>query len=144
MTHIFNHKRWCRSSPGLFYTSNFYITKLGGSSAFIGKVGDDCFGEIFVGDLEKNGVVTHVSISKEENTGLVFVLILSNGERFFIDDRGANTSLKYKDFNLSLLKNSIFLPLSPAATDIFSRNYRIVPLILFIYISQKIIAISPW
>jgi len=84
----------------------FYITKLGGSSAFIGRVGDDYFGKVFQEDLGENGILANVSISKGENTGVVFVLVFPNGERFFIDDRGANAKLRYEDFNLDLIRDS--------------------------------------
>ena len=93
-------------SPGGSANIAFYITKLGGSSVFMGKVGDDYFGKIFLEDLEKNGIVANISINKEENTGVVFVLVFPDGQRFFIDDRGANAKLNYEDFNLDLIRGS--------------------------------------
>ena len=95
-----------RLSPGGSANVAFYITKLGGSSAFMGKVGDDYFGKIFLEDLEENGILANISISKGENTGVVFVLVFASGERFFIDDRGANAKLRYEDLNLALIRNS--------------------------------------
>lgn len=93
-------------SPGGTANVAFYITKLGGNSVFAGKVGDDYFGEIFLEDLEKNGIAANISISKGENTGAVFVLVFPNGERSFIVDRGANAKLRYEDFNLDLIRGS--------------------------------------
>lgn len=98
-----------RLSPGGSANVAFYITKLGGSSAFVGKVGDDYFGETFLGDLEKNGIVANVSMSKGINTGVVFVLVFPNGERFFIDDRGANARLSYEDLDLDLIRGSKYV-----------------------------------
>jgi len=99
-------------SPGGSANIAFYITKLGGSSVFMGKVGDDYFGKIFLEDLGKNGILASISISKGENTGAVFVLVFPNGERFFIDDRGANARLRYGDLNLALIRDSKYLFLS--------------------------------
>ena len=98
-----------RLSPGGSANVAFYITKLGGRSTFVGKLGDDYFGKIFLGDLEKNGIVANVSMSKGINTGVVFVLVFPNGERFFIADRGANATLKYEDFNLDLIGDSEYV-----------------------------------
>ncbi|MFC2067156.1 carbohydrate kinase family protein [Chloroflexota bacterium] len=86
----------------------FYITKLGGNSVFIGRVGDDYFGKIFLEDLEENGIPARVSVSKGENTGVVFVLVFPDGERFFIVDRGANAGLRYEDSDLDLIRDSKF------------------------------------
>ena len=95
-----------RLSSGGAANVAFYIRELGASSAFIGKVGDDYFGKMFLNDLKKNGVTANVSVSKTENTGIVFVLVFPDGQRFFIDDRGANANLKYEDIKLGLIRNS--------------------------------------
>ncbi|UCB42577.1 MAG: carbohydrate kinase family protein [Dehalococcoidales bacterium] len=87
----------------------YHVMKLGGNSAFIGRVGDDYFGRLFLDDLERNGIVTNVAIDASANTGMVFALVFPNGQRFFIDDRGANTNLQYNDIDLSLVKRSRFL-----------------------------------
>jgi len=99
-------------SPGGSANVAFYIAQLGGNPVFMGKVGDDYFGRVFLEDLEKNGILANVSISKGENTGVVFVLVFPNGERFFIDDRGANAKLEYEDLNLELIRGSKYLFLS--------------------------------
>ena len=95
-----------RLLPGGSANIAFYITKLGGSSVFMGRVGDDYFGKVFQEDLGDNGILANVSISKNENTGVVFVLVFPNGERFFIDDRGANDELNYEDIDLDLIRDS--------------------------------------
>ena len=87
----------------------YYISVLGGNSVFMGKVGDDYFGKIFLEDLAKYGIRASVSVDNEENTGMVFVLVFPNGERVFIDDRGANARLKYKDLDLHLIRESKYL-----------------------------------
>lgn len=84
----------------------YYITKLGGNSIFMGRVGDDYFGKLFLEALEENGIPASVSVTKGENTGMVFVLVFPNGERFFIDDRGANARLGWEDFDPGLIRDS--------------------------------------
>lgn len=98
-----------RLSPGGSANVAFYITKLGGNSVFMGKVGDDFFGEIFLEDLAKNGILANVSLTKGENTGVVFVLDFADGERSFIVNRGANAKLRYEDLNLDLIRDSKYL-----------------------------------
>lgn len=85
------------------------VSKLGGKSAFIGKVGDDYFGKIFVEDLGASKVIKNVSMGKTKRTGIVFDLVFQNGERFFIIDRGANAHLRYEDIDFNLIHNSRFL-----------------------------------
>jgi len=87
----------------------YYVKKLGGSSTFIGRVGDDHFGKLFLDDLKRNRITANVTIDTGANTGMVFALVFPNGQRFFIDDRGANTNLKFEGVNLNLVKRSRFL-----------------------------------
>lgn len=83
------------------------ISKLGGNSFFIGKVGDDPFGRFLINKIEKNGVDTSlVSIDKEEKTTLAFVSLQKNGERDFVFNRGADENLEFSDINSENLKNS--------------------------------------
>ncbi|KAI3847191.1 hypothetical protein MKX03_033298 [Papaver bracteatum] len=61
------------------------ITKLGGSSAFIGKLGDDEFGHMLVNVLKENGVNSEsVCFDKDARTALDFVTLKKDGEREFI------------------------------------------------------------
>ncbi|KAL9228337.1 hypothetical protein vseg_003929 [Gypsophila vaccaria] len=85
------------------------ITKLGGASAFMGKVGDDEFGKMLVDILKKNGVNTEgVSFDKEARTALAFVTLKKNGEREFMFYRNpsADMLLKESELNLDLIKKA--------------------------------------
>ncbi|KNA23999.1 hypothetical protein SOVF_020170 [Spinacia oleracea] len=85
------------------------ITKLGGTSAFIGKVGDDEFGKMLVDILEKNGVNTEgVCFDKDARTALAFVTLKHNGEREFMFYRNpsADMLLKPSELNLDLIKQA--------------------------------------
>lgn len=96
-------------SPGGTANLNNCISKLGGRSAFIGKIGNDCFGKMFVRDLDKNNIIKNISISNVKNTGIVFSLVSPSGDRSFIVDRGANIDLDYKDVDFSLIENSKYI-----------------------------------
>jgi fructokinase len=60
------------------------FARLGGKSAFIGKIGADCFGDFLVNELSLQGVDTSKIVRTEEaNTALAFVSLTSSGEREF-------------------------------------------------------------
>ncbi|GKV35168.1 hypothetical protein SLEP1_g43472 [Rubroshorea leprosula] len=85
------------------------ITRLGGSSAFIGKVGDDEFGRMLVDILKQNGVNSEgVCFDKEARTALAFVTLKTNGEREFMFYRNpsADMLLKESELNMGLIKNA--------------------------------------
>ncbi|EEF41245.1 probable fructokinase-5 [Ricinus communis] len=85
------------------------ITKLGGNSAFIGKVGEDEFGHMLVNILKKNGVNCEgVSFDQEARTALAFVTLKKNGEREFMFYRNpsADMLLKESELNMGLIKQA--------------------------------------
>ncbi|MDU0201986.1 PfkB family carbohydrate kinase [Paenibacillus sp. MAH-36] len=60
------------------------VAKLGGRSAFIGKLGADAFGDFLIETLEQTGVDTrYVSRTSEANTALAFVSLQKDGSRDF-------------------------------------------------------------
>ena len=60
------------------------LAKLGAKSSFLGKVGDDVLGEFLRETLMKHGVdTTHMSLTNEARTGVVFVTLDKTGERNF-------------------------------------------------------------
>ncbi|GKV09164.1 hypothetical protein SLEP1_g20707 [Rubroshorea leprosula] len=85
------------------------IPRLGGSAAFIGKVGDDEFGQMLVDILKQNGVNSEgVSFDKEARTALAFVTLKTNGEREFMFYRNpsADMLLKESELNMGLIKKA--------------------------------------
>lgn len=82
------------------------VTKLGGSGAFIGKVGDDKFGYFLKETLEKTGIdAKGLKFSEDANTTLAFVHLGKDGDRSFSFYRrpGADTTLEEKDLDYSLI-----------------------------------------
>lgn len=80
--------------------------RLGASSAFIGKVGDDAFGRHLKAVLESEGVVTDgMVIDSYVNTTLAFVSLDEHGERSFTFYRkpGADSQLRPDELDLGLI-----------------------------------------
>jgi Sugar kinases, ribokinase family len=84
------------------------VAKLGGRSAFIGKVGNDFFGIALKQILNSNGVNTDaLLLSDSYKTTLAFVQLDSSGDRSFSFYRknGADTMLRFDEIDLSILDN---------------------------------------
>ncbi|KAH0465640.1 hypothetical protein IEQ34_005743 [Dendrobium chrysotoxum] len=88
------------------------IARLGGSSAFIGKVGDDEFGHMLSKILKSNNVDNSgVRFDTGARTALAFVTLRADGEREFMFYRNpsADMLLKESELDLNLIKKgSIF------------------------------------
>ncbi|KAK2992032.1 hypothetical protein RJ640_014893 [Escallonia rubra] len=85
------------------------IAKLGGSSAFIGKVGKDEFGYMLADILKKNGVNGDgVCFDEHARTALAFVTLKRDGEREFMFYRNpsADMLLKESELNMDLIKQA--------------------------------------
>ncbi|AEV68436.1 carbohydrate kinase family protein [Acetivibrio clariflavus] len=85
------------------------ISKLGGKTAFIGKVGKDMFGSFLSEVLIKHGVDTAgLKFSEEHNTTLAFVKCDKRGERTFTFYRnpGADTCLTPAEIDFKLIDSS--------------------------------------
>ncbi|KAJ4968270.1 hypothetical protein NE237_014971 [Protea cynaroides] len=85
------------------------VSRLGGKSAFVGKLGDDEFGHMLVSILEDNAVVTDgILYDPAARTALAFVTLRSDGDREFMFYRNpsADMLLKESELNLDLLKTA--------------------------------------
>ncbi|KAH7423171.1 hypothetical protein KP509_12G042500 [Ceratopteris richardii] len=85
------------------------IARLGGKSAFIGKVGDDEFGYMLADILKKNNVDDGgMLFDKGARTALAFVTLRADGEREFMFFRNpsADMLLKESELNVDLIKKS--------------------------------------
>lgn len=83
------------------------IAELGGTSAFVGKFGDDEFGQMLVETLKKHGVNTNgVCFDRDARTALAFVTLKKNGEREFMFYRNpsADMLLEESELNLGLIQ----------------------------------------
>ena len=92
------------------------VTRLGGKAAFVGKLGDDEFGNMLAGILKENGVIATGISFDTGATALVFVTLRADGEREFMFYRNpsADMLLRPEELNLELIRSVsaiIFCPI---------------------------------
>ncbi len=97
------------------------VNKLGGKTAFIGKVGKDMHGEFMVKTLKDAGIETKgIIVDDSVFTTLAFVSLSETGEREFSFARkpGADTCLTKEEVDVEIIKDSaIFHVGSLSLTD---------------------------
>lgn len=84
------------------------ISRLGISSGFIGKVGNDLFGKFLKKTLESYNVCTKgLVLDNDFLTTLTFVQLDENGDRSFTfyREKGADTQLTFHEIDLNLIAN---------------------------------------
>ncbi|WP_457943510.1 carbohydrate kinase family protein [Caproiciproducens sp. LBM24188] len=84
------------------------VSKLGGKTAFIGKVGKDDFGVFLKNTMENTGIdVSGLAMTEDVHTTLAFVQLNEHGERSFSFYRkpGADITLTVEEVDESLLRN---------------------------------------
>ena len=85
------------------------LQKFGARTAFISKVGDDAFGRMLTGTLQKAGIDTRgVKVSRDTFTTLAFVTFDETGNREFSFSRkpGADTRLCKHDIDTALIDDA--------------------------------------
>ena len=85
------------------------VTKFGGKTALLGKVGTDTFGLLLTGTLEKAGIETRgIVASNDVFTTLAFVTLDEHGDREFSFSRkpGADTQLRFSELDLPLIDDT--------------------------------------
>lgn len=90
-------------APANFLTA---VKKQGTDAAFIGKVGDDAFGNKLTETLKEKGInVKGIIKSPDVFTTLAFVTLSKTGDRSFSFARkpGADTKLTYEEIDLSII-----------------------------------------
>jgi len=85
---------------GLAAVAAAVIAKLGGSVAFMGKLGTDGFGDYCAGALENCGVdLRYLQRTMSEGTPATVVLVSNDGERTFLHHPGCSRTLRESDIN---------------------------------------------
>ena len=84
------------------------IASLGGHCGFIGKVGDDNFGEVFAHDLSSLGATVDLTVAQadELGTGRCHVFVTDDAERTMATYLGAANQMEPEDITSDLLKYS--------------------------------------
>jgi len=93
-----------QSSGGSAANTIHGLAILGIKTAFIGKIGNDEFGNFFRADLEKNNIEPNLFLGETE-TGRAVALISPDSERTFATFLGAAIELSGKDLTSSLFEN---------------------------------------
>lgn len=89
------------------------VSRLGLSSGFIGRVGDDSFGRFLIDEFKREKVnVDQLQVDKEIGTGLTFILVTEDGERTMFGFRGANVYLSADEIDASYVQNADVLHIS--------------------------------
>jgi len=121
-----------RRSGGSAANTMVGIASLGGSSAFLGKVGDDEIGRLFASDLSAAGVrFGNAAPSATEATGMCLVLVTPDGERTMATFLGASARLGPDDVNAAIVSGARILYLEgylwdpPPAKEAFRKAARI-------------------
>ncbi|MDQ3263380.1 MAG: carbohydrate kinase [Myxococcota bacterium] len=87
-------RRWVRCSGGSPANVSVGVARLGGSSAMVGVVGQDEFGEFLLEALSNEGVdVARLRQTDEGKTGLVFISLTAGGDRSFMFSRTRSAEL---------------------------------------------------
>ena len=82
---------------------------LGAGTGFIGKVGNDHYGDFFRKNLQKNNIEDKLLTSEHLPSGVASTFISQDGERTFGTYLGAAASLKAEDLTLEMFKGYAYL-----------------------------------
>lgn len=84
------------------------VASLGGAAGFIGKVGDDEFGEIFAHDLTSLGVELDLAVANEDHvrTGRCHVFVSPDAQRTMATYLGAANQLTVDDIDDAVIARS--------------------------------------
>lgn len=121
------------------------IAKLGGSSIFVGKVGNDSFGRFLYDTLNKLGVDTRYCLfDKEYATTLAFVSLDENRERDFEFIRGADERLNISEIDLDDFKESAIIHLGSATALLGGNLYETyLGFVAYCKTNDKVISFDP-
>ena len=87
-------------------TTAIWASRYGIKTAFIGKVGDDCFGKIYKDKLVQERVKPFLSVSPIKPTGICASLIHSNKDRTMIVNRGVNDGICKEDIPTHIMERT--------------------------------------
>ncbi|XP_078182337.1 fructokinase-1-like isoform X1 [Carex rostrata] len=117
------------------------VSRLGGRSAFIGKLGDDEFGHMLAAILRQNGVIdTGVVFDSGARTALAFVTLKADGEREFMFYRNpsADMLLTEKELNLDIIRKPSPWAAAPACFSSRYLNHALLPSFLLYGLSNSV------
>ncbi len=81
------------------------LSNLGVDTAYIGKIGEDEFGDFFRNEMKDNGITPHL-FKGEQGTGTAICMISDDSERTFATYLGAAIELTSSDLNIELFNGN--------------------------------------
>ena len=95
---------------GLAGVTAAVLCRLGAKAAFIGRLGQDGFGDYIINDLKSHGVdVSHVRRTSQCGTSATVVLIGDDGERTFLHHLGTNVLTSEEDVDFGFVSQAKIL-----------------------------------
>ncbi|MEE9594367.1 MAG: carbohydrate kinase family protein [Candidatus Hydrothermarchaeales archaeon] len=88
------------------------LARLGMSTGFIGRVGNDEEGEFILNDLKNEGVDITAVVVEKGSTGIILAFVDENGERVMYAHPGVNDDVRISESNLEYAKRAKYLHLS--------------------------------
>jgi sugar/nucleoside kinase (ribokinase family) len=80
------------------------LARLGATAGYIGKVGNDELGRLFLQECERFGVIPHL-IESNEDTGVAITFISPNAERTFATYLGAAATMQPEQVDAKILED---------------------------------------
>jgi Sugar kinases, ribokinase family len=96
------------ATGGSASNTSLALSNMGIFSGFIGKIGDDEYGEFYTEELKKAGIVPHFIKEKGAASGTAMTLITPDGERTFGTYLGIAAELSEKELNPEIFKDYHF------------------------------------
>ena len=97
-----------QSSGGSAANAIHGLASLGAATGYIGKVGNDAFGEFFSNDMKANSIHP-IMLKSKTDTGRAIALISPDSERTFATYLGAAVELSENDLNSNQFKDYKYL-----------------------------------
>jgi sugar/nucleoside kinase (ribokinase family) len=97
-----------QSSGGSAANAIHGLASLGAATGYIGKVGNDAFGEFFSNDMKANSI-NPIMLKSKTDTGRAIALISPDSERTFATYLGAAVELSENDLNAEQFKGYQYL-----------------------------------
>jgi ribokinase len=103
--------------------SNFTvgISRLNVKTGIIGRIGDDYFGRLAVGEFKKEGVDTKRLVMEDEKTGMSFIAVDPEGERSMYTFIGANEKFSLKKEDINYIKASQLLHITQMYKNVVNK-----------------------
>ena len=89
-----------------------WARRAGHPATFVGKIGQDRFGELATAELQAEGVRAELTLSAEHPTGVILALIDRRGQRAMLTGQGADWELLPQELPTAVLRGARHLHLT--------------------------------